>query len=90
MSTEPRFGVSAWAAAEPERPAFMLGDEMRSFAQFDERTTRVAHALAERGVETGVRVAIMLPNGFEFFEVWGAAAKLDASVVLVNWHLKTA
>jgi long-chain acyl-CoA synthetase len=90
MSSEARFGISAWAAAEPERPAFMLGDETRSFAQYDERTSRLAHALAARGVGAGDRVAIMLPNGFEFFEVWGAAAKLDASVVLVNWHLKTA
>jgi long-chain acyl-CoA synthetase len=31
----------------------------------------------------------MLPNSVEFFEAWAAANKLNASVVLVNWHLKT-
>jgi long-chain acyl-CoA synthetase len=82
------FGISAWAAAEPDRPAFMLGDETRTYGEYDRRTTRLAHAFAALGVRPDDGVAIMLPNGFEFFEVWAAAAKVGASVVLVNWHLK--
>ena len=31
----------------------------------------------------------MLPNSVEFFEAWAGANKAGASVVLVNWHLKT-
>jgi len=81
--------VSERARLAPDKPAFVLGDQVRTFADFDERTTRLAHALRRRGVGPGDRVAIMLPNGFEFFETWAAATKLDAAVVLVNWHLKS-
>ena len=88
MVDEPRLGISAHAQATPDRPALVAGDTVRTFADFDERTTRLAHALARRGVAAGDRVAIMLPNGLEFFETWAAATKLDAPVVLVNWHLK--
>jgi long-chain acyl-CoA synthetase len=84
----PRLGISAHAAATPDKPALISGDETRTFAEFDVRTTRLAHALARRGVGAGDRVAVMLPNGVEFFETWAAASKLDAPVVLVNWHLK--
>ena len=88
MVDEPRLGISARARATPDRPALVSGDTTRTFAEFDARTTRLAHALARRGVRAGDRVAIMLPNGIEFFETWAAATKLDAPVVLVNWHLK--
>ena len=88
MTEEPRLGISAHARATPDRPAFVRGDQVRTFAEFEARTTRLARALAQRGVGDGDRVAVMLPNGIEFFEAWGAATKLHAPVVLVNWHLK--
>lgn len=81
--------MTTWARTEPDRPAFFCGDLTLTFAELDARTTRLAHALAGRGVGAGDRVAIMLPNGIEFFEAWAATNKLNASVVLVNWHLKT-
>ncbi len=88
MDDEPRTGISTHAHATPDKPALILGDEVRTFAELDARSTRLAHALAGRGVRADDRVAIMLPNGLEFFETWAAASKLAAPVVLVNWHLK--
>ncbi len=84
----PRLGISAHAAATPNKAALISGDVTRTFAEFEDRTNRLAHALWVRGVRAGDRVAVMLPNGIEFFEAWAAATKLDAPVVLVNWHLK--
>jgi long-chain acyl-CoA synthetase len=84
----PRLGISAHAAATPNKAALVSGAVTRTFADFEARTSRLAHALAERGVQAGDRVAVMLPNGIEFFETWAAATKLGAPVVLVNWHLK--
>ena len=81
-------GISEHARRTPDKPALILGEDVRTFAQLDERTTRLAHALEARGIAADDRVAIMLPNSIEFFEVWGAASKLNAPVVLVNWHLK--
>ncbi|HEU5301520.1 MAG TPA: AMP-binding protein [Acidimicrobiia bacterium] len=82
-------GISAWARTEPDRPAMLLDDEVRTFGELEARAGALAGALSERSVGADGRVAIMLPNGFEFFETWAAATKLGASVVLVNWHLKT-
>ena len=86
-------GISDHARATPDKPALILhadgGDVVRTYADLDDRTTRLAHAFAARGIGAGDRVAIMLPNGLEFFETWAAASKLHASVVLVNWHLKS-
>jgi long-chain acyl-CoA synthetase len=86
---EPVRGISTWASVEPDRPAFFSGDRVVTYAELDDRTTRAASVLADRGVGPGDRVAIMLPNSVEFFEVWAAASKLQASIVPVNWHLKT-
>ncbi len=88
MADRATLGISAHAGATPDKAALVLGDQVRTFREFDERTTRLAHALARRGVRPGDRVAVMLPNSIEFFEAWAAATKLDAPVVLVNWHLK--
>jgi long-chain acyl-CoA synthetase len=88
MADEPELGITAHARATPDRPALVLGDEVRTFAAFDDRTSRLAQALGDAGVQAGDRVAVMLPNGLEFFEAWAGATKLAAPVVLVNWHLK--
>lgn len=82
-------GITAWARAEPERPAMLLGDDVTTYGALEARASALAGALSARGVGADGRVAIMLPNGFEFFETWVAATKLGAAVVLVNWHLKT-
>ena len=81
-------GISTWARLEPDRPALICDEQVVTYSAFDERTTRAARVLADRGVGVGDRVAIMLPNGIEFFEVWAAANKVGASIVPVNWHLK--
>ncbi len=73
----------------PDKAALVLGERALTFAQLDDRSTRLAHGMAALGVGAGDRVAVMLPNGFEFFEAATAASKLDAAVVPVNWHLKT-
>jgi long-chain acyl-CoA synthetase len=82
------YGPSAHAARTPDKPAFIEGDRVETFAELDARTDRLAHAFAARGVGTGDRVAIMLPNSIAFFEAWVAATKVGAAVVLVNTHLK--
>src|SRR5437899_934629 len=82
------YGISERARRTPDKPALICEGVMRTFAELDARATRLAHALRARGIEAGDRVAIMLPNGIEFFETWTAAAKLGVPVVLVNFHLK--
>src|SRR5205807_6220626 len=40
------------------------------------------------GMGSGDRLAVMLPNGFEFFETQAATHRLAAALVPVNWHLR--
>ena len=84
----PSSGVSGFARTHPQRVAFVAGSRRETYGDLDQRSSRLALALRDRGVAAGDRVAIMLPNDVAFFEVWAAAAKLEASVVLVNFHLK--
>src|SRR5262249_3540216 len=81
-------GIAGQVQTTPDKVAFVDGDRTTTYREFGSRAARIAAVLAERGVGAGDRVAIMLPNSTRFFEVWAAAAELDASVVLVNWHLK--
>lgn len=81
-------GVALQAQRQPERAALILGDRMLSYRRLDERTTRLALALTALGLGPGDRVAAVLPNGFEFFEVSNAVAKLRGNFIPINWHLK--
>ena len=64
------------------------GDAFRqTWAELDERSNRVANALAAAGVGAGDRVAFVDKNGYEYFEVLFGAAKLNAVTVNINWRL---
>jgi len=81
-------GLLAHARSRPEHVALRQGDEVRTYAELDDRARRVAHALADLGVRHGDRVAVMVPNSFEFFEAVHGSGRLGAVVVPVNIHFK--
>src|SRR3712207_4869084 len=59
----------------------------RSYAELDERVTRLARALADRGAGVGDRVAVLGLNGLEVWEAYLAGVRLGAVVVPVNFRL---
>ena len=81
-------GVTGHARAEPDRPAMIMGDTVRTYGELDRRAARLASVLADLGAGPGKPVAIVLPNSIEIFEVAVAAAMLNAPFLPVNWHLK--
>ena len=81
-------GLLAHARARPDHVALRQGDEVRTYGHLDDRARRVAHALARIGVGRGDRVAVIVPNSFEFFEAVHGAGRLGAVVVPVNIHFK--
>ncbi len=83
-------GIPLHARETPDKPALVLGDAVRTYQELDGRSRRLASALADLGVTAGARIAVMLPNGFEYFETGAAAARLGCNVIPVNWHLKAA
>ena len=73
--------------ARPDHPALAFGDACLTHAQLDVRAARLATGLAELGVSSGDRVALLLHNGFEFVESLLACHKLGACAVPVNFRL---
>jgi len=55
-----------------------------TFGELDERGTRLARALDRRGVRTGDRIAVYLPNRIEFIDLILACFKLGIVLVPVN------
>ena len=65
-----------------------VGADVRyTFAELDERANRSAHVLAELGLSKGDRVAVLLPNGHHFVEIFYGAARAGLMVVPLNWRL---
>ncbi len=79
------------ADAVPEREALTVpnavgGPRRYTYAQLEERANRLAHALADRGVQAGDKVGIYAYNGNEWVEAQFAAWKLRAVPVNVNYR----
>lgn len=72
------------ADAVPDRVAVVGGDERCTYAHLDTRATRLANALAARGVAEGRHVACYLHNSVCHLEVMLACYKLRAVPVNVN------
>jgi acyl-CoA synthetase (AMP-forming)/AMP-acid ligase II len=80
----PAGGFAAMSTLVPDRTAVV--DELGelTFGELDERSNRLAHALASRGVGPGRGVALMCRNHRGFVEASLAAAKLGADIVYLN------
>ncbi|MGW3963002.1 ATP-dependent acyl-CoA ligase [Amycolatopsis sp. NPDC005003] len=78
--------VTRAAALWPERTAWVFDeyDQHFTFAEVDRESSRIAAALAERGIGPGDRVAVMLRNVPAFPLTWLALAKIGAQLVPVN------
>ncbi|MGH7444775.1 MAG: class I adenylate-forming enzyme family protein, partial [Longimicrobiales bacterium] len=72
------------AAENPERVFLIAGDRRWSYGQINARSTALAAALSELGVERGDRIAVDLPNWPEFVVAVFATAKLGAVIVPLN------
>ena len=79
--------MHAWRT--PEKVAAVDHHTGRRFtyAQFDDRVSRLAAALRERGVARGDRVAVLSPNSTSVFELQFACARLGAVMLPLNWRL---
>ena len=79
--------IRARAAADPGAIAITGDGRQVSFGALDERSSRLARALAGLGVRRGDRVAYLDQNATEFWETMFAAAKLGAIMTPLNFRL---
>ncbi|WP_214107327.1 acyl-CoA synthetase [Acrocarpospora catenulata] len=84
-------GLGGWpfrrARMNPDRAAFVFEDRSVSYAEFHERTARLAARLREAGVRAGDRVAYLGPNHIAFAETMFATHLLGGVFVPINARL---
>jgi acyl-CoA synthetase (AMP-forming)/AMP-acid ligase II len=74
------------ADAVPDRTAVVCGDRRLTYRELDERATRLAHWMRDRGLGPGQHVGCYLHNGTEYLEATLAAYKLRAVPINVNYR----
>ncbi|HEX9031249.1 MAG TPA: AMP-binding protein [Streptosporangiaceae bacterium] len=81
--------LSEIAKRTPDAPAVIMADGSATitFAELDQRSLQVAQLLAGHGIGTRDRVAILMSNRPEYFEIAWGAQRLGTYWVLANWHL---
>jgi len=65
----------------PDKDAFVLGERRVTYGEFGRRVTSIAKALAAKGVATGDRIVLYLPNCIEFAE--GLFGTLAAGAIAI-------
>jgi acyl-CoA synthetase (AMP-forming)/AMP-acid ligase II len=85
-SSTPTIGALLERKAQdwPQQVLFRHGGKNLNCGDVNAQTNRLANVLRTLGVKQGDRVAVMLPNGFEFPITWFAIAKLCAVIVPLN------
>lgn len=69
------------------RPALVCDGAERSWAELDRRVNRLGNAFLDAGLRYGDRVAALLGNCSEYFEIYFACARAGLVAVPVNYRL---
>jgi long-chain acyl-CoA synthetase len=70
-----------------DKVAFIESQRRCTFKEFKEMVDPVANGLLNAGVQKGDRVAVLAKNSLEYFVLYGAAAKIGAIMLVINWRL---
>ena len=76
------------ARVHGDRTSLICGDQRVSHKEYLERVDRLACGLSGMGVTRGDRIGVLAMNSLEFMYLYGAAARLGAIMLPVNWRLK--
>jgi long-chain acyl-CoA synthetase len=79
--------VRRHAAERPDAIAIRHGDRAVTYAQLDDRSSRMAQLLLAAGAGPGARVAHLDRSAPEVVELFVAASKIGAVAVPLNWRL---
>jgi acyl-CoA synthetase (AMP-forming)/AMP-acid ligase II len=72
----------------PNRYSVVSNDVRLTHKEFKERCDKVAAGLSRSGITKGDRIGIVAHNCDEFMVLYGAAAKIGAILLPVNWRLQ--
>ena len=71
-----------------DRTAWRFREEQLTYVEFQEKVDRLATGLLNSGVNKGDRISVLSKNCLEYIYLYGAAAKIGAIMLPVNWRLK--
>src|SRR5581483_8552157 len=75
------------AVSRPNHIALRRGDDQLTYAQLQERSSRLAQALLANGWGAGTRIAYLGRAAPEVIELLAAVSKIGAVIVPLNWRL---
>ena len=78
--------IESVSDAVPEREAVIYGDHRVTYAQLDERATRLAHYLLANGIGEGDHIGLYLYNSIAYLEGTLAAFKIRAVPININYR----
>ena len=76
------------ALLRKNKVGFICGSLRMTFGEFADQVDRLAAGLAQMGIAKGDRIAVVSMNCHEFLVLYGAAAKIGAIMLPINWRLK--
>jgi long-chain acyl-CoA synthetase len=76
------------ALAYADRDAVVFNDTRLTHGQFKEKCDRLAAGLDKAGIRKGDRLGVVAHNCDEFMILYGAAAKMGAILLPVNWRFQ--
>ncbi|PVY30204.1 AMP-binding protein [Williamsia muralis] len=76
--------VSGWARIKPAAVAVKSQDRILTWQELDQRASQIAHALVSLGISPGDRVACLLNNRVEYFEILTGVTRMGAIFVPLN------
>ncbi|MFN5164491.1 MAG: class I adenylate-forming enzyme family protein [Pseudomonadota bacterium] len=79
--------VAAHARTQPHKLAVRDSRRTLTYAQWDERASRLAQALLGLGLVRGDRVALLAYNAIEWLEIYAAIARAGLVAVPLNFRL---
>src|ERR1700722_1798786 len=68
----------------PQHTALLRDGRAVTFLELDVRVRKIASALRRRGLQSGERLAFLMPNGVEYIELVYACSLLGAIAVPIN------
>ncbi len=79
--------VQRWAELTPAKPAIIFEEQTITYQSLCLRADRTSCWLQSIGIEKGDRVAVMLNNCPEFFDLFLACSRLGAIFVPINFRV---
>ena len=76
------------AQLHPDKDCIVFKDTRLSHREFKDQCDRLAAGLAKAGISKGDRLGIVAYNSDEFTVLYGAAAKIGAILLPVNWRFQ--